>query len=44
MLYDNHSDIKQNYDISKVDGNSKIVQKYKEKLKVMREFVNKKPF
>jgi arylsulfatase A-like enzyme len=43
MLYDNHSDIKQNYDISKVDGNSKTVEKYKQKLKIMREFVNKKP-
>ncbi|MDG1398876.1 MAG: sulfatase [Polaribacter sp.] len=43
MLYDNHSDIKQNYDISKVDGNTKTVEKYKQKLKIMREFVNKKP-
>jgi len=43
MLYDNHKDSKQNTDISKLQSNATLVNKYKEKLKVMREKVNKDP-
>ena len=41
MLYDNHKDSKQNTDISKLPNNDKLVEKYKEKLKIMRTKVNK---
>lgn len=44
MLYDNLNDNKQNTDISKLSSNKSVVKKYKEKLKVMREKVNKDPF
>ena len=44
MLYDNLNDYKQNTDISKLSSNKLVVKKYKEKLKVMREKVNKDPF
>ena len=44
MLYDNLNDYKQNTDISKLPSNKSVVKKYKEKLKVMREKVNKDPF
>lgn len=40
MLYDMKKDVKQNVDISKQDGNDRIVEKYKVKLKKMREYVN----
>jgi arylsulfatase A-like enzyme len=44
MLYDNLNDYKQNTDISKLSSNELIVKKYRKKLKVMREKVNKDPF
>ena len=44
MLYDNLNDYKQNTDISNLSSNKLVVKKYKEKLKVMREKVNKDPF
>ena len=44
MLYDNLNDYKQNTDISMLSSNKLVVKKYKEKLKVMREKVNKDPF
>ena len=44
MLYDNLNDYKQNTDISKLSSNKLVVKKYKEKLKVMREKVNKDTF
>jgi len=43
MLYDFHNDFKQNTDISKLPRNTSLVNKYKEKLKVMRKQVNKNP-
>jgi arylsulfatase A-like enzyme len=43
MLYDMDKDLKQNSDISKVANNAELVEKYKEKLKVMRQKVNKNP-
>jgi iduronate 2-sulfatase len=43
MLYDLHNDLKQNTDISKLPDNKELVEKYKDKLKVMRDKVNKKP-
>lgn len=43
MLYDLHNDLKQNTDISKLPDNKELVEKYKAKLKVMREKVNKDP-
>ena len=36
-----NNDIKQNTDISKLSINKDLVKKYSEKLKIMREFVNK---
>ena len=44
MLYDNHTDIKQNIDLSKMKSSTKIVEKYKEKLRIKRAEVNKDPF
>ena len=44
MLYDMNKDPKQNLDISKLPVNEELVVMYKEKLKVMREKVNKDPF
>jgi len=44
MLYDNLNDYKQNTDISNLSSNKLVVKKYKEKLKVKREKVNKDPF
>ena len=44
MLYDIQRDLKQNIDISKLPENDKLVEKYKEKLKIMREKVNINPF
>ena len=44
MLYDNLNDYEQNTDISKLSSNELIVKKYRKKLKVMREKVNKDPF
>ena len=44
MLYDNHTDIKQNIDLSKMKSSAKIVEKYKEKLRIKRAEVNKDPF
>jgi len=43
MLYDMHQDPKQNIDVSKLQSNAKLVEKYGEKLKIMREKVNKDP-
>lgn len=43
MLYDLQKDLKQNTNISKLPRNAELVKKYKEKLKVMRLKVNKKP-
>lgn len=43
MLYDRSKDIKQNTDISKLPNNAAIVEKYREKLKIMRMEVNKNP-
>ncbi len=44
MLYDLKNDLKQNKDISKFKDNQSLVFKYKEKLRIMREKVNKDPF
>jgi arylsulfatase A-like enzyme len=44
MLYDLQNDRKQNIDISNRPENAKLIEKYHEKLKVMREKVNKDPF
>jgi arylsulfatase A-like enzyme len=44
MLYDNHTDIKQNTDLSKMKSSAKILEKYKEKLRIKRAEVNKDPF
>ena len=44
MLYNLQTDFKQNIDISKFPENDKLVEKYKEKLKIMREKVNINPF
>ncbi len=44
MLYDLQRDFKQNIDISKLPENRKLVEKYSEKLKIMREKVNINPF
>jgi len=44
MLYDNNKDVKQNIDVSNITKNKSLVSKYKEKLKLMREKVNKDPF
>lgn len=44
MLYDIQRDFKQNIDISKLPENDKLVEKYREKLKMMREKVNINPF
>lgn len=43
MLYDMNKDMKQNTDISKIEANKELVEKYKKKLKIMREKVNKNP-
>jgi|TARA_Y100000385_G_scaffold273823_1_gene316191 arylsulfatase A-like enzyme len=43
MLYDMKTDLKQNIDISKRAANAELVEKYRKKLRVMREFVNKNP-
>jgi arylsulfatase A-like enzyme len=44
MLYDLQKDFKQNMDISKLPENAVLVDKYSEKLKVMRAKVNINPF
>lgn len=44
MLYDNLKDPKQNKNISNDPSNAKLVAKYKEKLKIIRDKVNKQPF
>jgi arylsulfatase A-like enzyme len=43
MLYDLNKDLKQNVDIAKNAENAELVKKYSEKLKVMRDFVNRDP-
>ena len=43
MLYDLNKDLKQNVDIAKKVENAELVKKYSEKLKVMRDFVNRDP-
>lgn len=43
MLYDMNKDAKQNTDISKLPNNLNLVEKYSEKLRAMRDKVNKKP-
>ena len=43
MLYDMNKDMKQNTDISKIEANKELVEKYKKKLKIMRDKVNKNP-
>jgi hypothetical protein len=43
MLYDLNKDLKQNVDIAKKAENAELVKKYSEKLKVMRDFVNRDP-
>ena len=43
MLFDLHEDLKQNRDISEKKENEKIVDRYSEKLKIMREKVNQNP-
>jgi arylsulfatase A-like enzyme len=43
MLYDLKKDMKQNIDISKIKSNDKLVKKYNEKLRLMRNSVNKDP-
>ena len=43
MMYDMKTDLKQNIDISKTPANAKLVKMYSQKLKVMRDFVDKDP-
>ena len=43
MMYDMKTDLKQNIDISKIPANAKLVKMYSQKLKVMRNFVDKDP-
>jgi iduronate 2-sulfatase len=43
MLYDMNKDMKQNTDISKIEANKELVEKYKKKLKIMRDKVSKNP-
>ena len=43
MMYDMKNDLKQNIDISKTPANAKLVKMYSQKLKVMRDFVDKDP-
>ncbi len=43
MLYDLTVDKKENKDISKISDNKTLVSKYSDKLRVMREIVNKDP-
>ena len=43
MMYDMKTDLKQNIDISKTPANAKLVKMYRQKLKVMRDFVDKDP-
>ena len=43
MMYDMKNDLKQNIDISKTPANAKLVKMYRQKLKVMRDFVDKDP-
>ncbi|NCF41762.1 MAG: sulfatase-like hydrolase/transferase [Bacteroidetes bacterium] len=43
MLYDLNKDLKQHVDIAKKAENAGLVKKYSEKLKVMRDFVNRDP-
>ena len=44
MLYDMKSDIGQNIDISNEVESKELIEKYSQKLKAMRDFVNKDPF
>ena len=44
MLYDLDVDGKQNIDISKESENEMLVEKYSQRLKVMRDMVNENPF
>jgi iduronate 2-sulfatase len=43
MLYDMNKDMKQNTDISKIEAKKELVEKYKKKLKIMRDKVSKNP-
>ena len=43
MMYDMKNDLKQNINISKTPANAKLVKMYSQKLKVMRDFVDKDP-
>ena len=43
MMYDMKNDLKQNIDISKTPANAELVKMYSQKLKVMRDFVDKDP-
>jgi hypothetical protein len=44
MLYDMKSDKGQNIDISNEVESKELIEKYSQKLKAMRDFVNKDPF
>jgi hypothetical protein len=43
MLYDHKNDLNENTDISKLPENENLVKNYSNKLRVMREFVDKDP-
>ena len=43
MLYDHKNDLNENTDISKLPENENLIKNYSNKLRVMREFVNKDP-
>lgn len=43
MLYDLNKDAKQNIDISDFSNNNHLIEKYKNKLEIMRDHVNKDP-